>query len=96
MNMHISPHRGPPSAFEAFTGTPLPKDPIRALKRLRAAAAADVLRLIAFLDETDGDPDLDDDELDDDGLQDREPDPDDADSPETHGRGWYDVETASP
>lgn len=47
------------SAFATFLGTPLPDDPITALRILRSEAEAEVERLIEFLDATGPDPDLD-------------------------------------
>jgi hypothetical protein len=58
------------AAFATFLGTPLPENPIEALRILRREAAAEVERLIAFLDALGGEPDLEDggdDEPDDDG-----------------------------
>jgi len=46
------------AAFATFLGTPLPENPIRALRILRKEAAAEIERLIAFLDALGGDPDL--------------------------------------
>jgi hypothetical protein len=48
------------AAFATFLGTPLPENPIRALRILRKEAAAEIERLIAFLDALGGDPDLED------------------------------------
>ena len=48
------------AAFATFLGTPLPENPIEALRILRREAAAEVERLIAFLDALGGDPDLED------------------------------------
>ena len=48
------------AAFATFLGTPLPENPIRALRILRREAAAEIERLIAFLDALGGDPDLED------------------------------------
>jgi len=46
------------AAFETWLGTPLPADPIEAMRTLRREAAQEIERLLAFLDATDGDPDL--------------------------------------
>ena len=46
------------AAFATFLGTPLPDNPIRALRILRHEAAREIERLIAFLDALGGDPDL--------------------------------------
>jgi hypothetical protein len=46
------------AAFATFLGTPLPENPIRALRILRKEAAAEIERLILFLDALGGDPDL--------------------------------------
>jgi len=46
------------AAFATFLGTPLPENPIRALRILRREVAAEIERLIAFLDALGGDPDL--------------------------------------
>ena len=46
------------AAFATFLGTPLPENPIRALRILRREAAAEIERLIVFLDALGGDPDL--------------------------------------
>jgi hypothetical protein len=48
------------AAFATFLGTPLPDDPITALRILREETAREVERLLAFLDATDGEPDLED------------------------------------
>ena len=48
------------AAFATFLGTPLPENPIRALRILRREAAAEIERPIAFLDALGGDPDLED------------------------------------
>ena len=44
--------------FATFLGAPLPDDPVEALRLLRRDAAAAVENLLAFLDLTDDDPDL--------------------------------------
>jgi hypothetical protein len=46
------------AAFATFLGMPLPDDPVAALRILRREAAKAVESLLAFLDLTDGDPDL--------------------------------------
>jgi hypothetical protein len=46
------------AAFETWLGTPLPADPIAALRVLRHQAEQEIERLLDFLDATDGDPDL--------------------------------------
>ena len=46
------------SAFVSFLGTPLPENPIEAIRILRREAAKEIERLIAFLDALGGDPDL--------------------------------------
>jgi hypothetical protein len=48
------------AAFATFLGTPLPENPIQALCILRREAAAEIERLIVFLDALGGDPDLED------------------------------------
>jgi hypothetical protein len=48
------------SAFATFLGTPLPDDPIAALRRLRSEAEAEVERLLVLLDALDGEVDLED------------------------------------
>ena len=48
------------AAFATFLGTPLPENPIRALRILRHEAAREIERLIDFLDALGGDPDLED------------------------------------
>jgi hypothetical protein len=48
------------AAFATWLGTPLPENPIRALRILRAEVAREIERLIVFLDATGGDPDLED------------------------------------
>ena len=48
------------AAFATFLGTPLPENPIRALRVLRYEAAREIERLIDFLDALGGDPDLED------------------------------------
>ena len=48
------------AAFATFLGTPLPENPIRALRILRKEAAREIERLIDFLDALGGDPDLED------------------------------------
>jgi len=49
------------AAFETWLGTPLPADPIVAMRTLRREAAREIERLLAFLDATDGNFDLEDD-----------------------------------
>ena len=46
------------AAFASFLGTPLPEDPIEAIRILQREAAKEIERLIAFLDALGGDPDL--------------------------------------
>jgi hypothetical protein len=46
------------AAFESWLGNPLPENPIAALRQLRREAAAEIERLLAFLDALGGDPDL--------------------------------------
>lgn len=48
------------AAYATFLGTPLPENPIRALRILRYEAAREIERLIDFLDRLGGDPDLED------------------------------------
>ena len=48
------------AAYATFFGTPLPDNPIAALRILRAEAKQEVDRLIEFLDTTGPDPDLED------------------------------------
>jgi hypothetical protein len=48
------------AAFATFLGTPLPANPIKALRILRYEAAKEIERLITFLDALGGDPDLED------------------------------------
>jgi hypothetical protein len=46
------------AAYETFTGIPLPADPIAAIGTLRREVMREIERLIAFLDATGGDADL--------------------------------------
>jgi hypothetical protein len=46
------------AAFATWLGTPLPDDPITAIRILRKEAAAEIERLITMLDVLGGDPDL--------------------------------------
>jgi hypothetical protein len=48
------------AAFATFLGTPLPENPIEALRILRREAVAEIERLIAFVDALGGEPDLED------------------------------------
>jgi len=50
------------SAFETWLGTPLPADPIAAMRTLRTQAEQEIERLLAFLDATDGEADLEEDD----------------------------------
>ena len=49
------------AAFETWLRTPLPENPIEAMRILRRQAEEEIERLLAFLDATDGNPDLEDD-----------------------------------
>jgi hypothetical protein len=57
---HVPPPIGEPLSDESLAVTEQQAEALRALARLRREAAAEVERLLAFLDETDGDPDLED------------------------------------
>jgi hypothetical protein len=46
------------AAFETWLGTPLPENPIEAMRVLRRQAEQEIERLLAFLDATDGDSDM--------------------------------------
>jgi hypothetical protein len=46
------------AAFESWLGTPLPENPVEAMRILRRQAEQEIERLLAFLDATDGDTDM--------------------------------------
>lgn len=57
---HVTPPAGEPLVDDPLRPTECVADALKTLARLRREAAAEVERLLTFLDETDGDPDLED------------------------------------